>query len=186
MWYVIPPILIRGHPFALWPFSTIWQWNIPPTTSVGMSNWCISEQVLAKWWHPVASSEALDLLYQTMRVVLYRRIAMAIKTASKVGVLFDCCFVDCCPGGRRGNTGQVVARWRLPGASILAVDLLHQAMPCALLQCIHMAIFNGLQRRHICLSLLILSSTITVAKQHSNTYFKLTASYIIDHYYVIN
>jgi hypothetical protein len=29
-----------------------------------------------------------------MSAVLYRRIVMAIKTASFVGVLFDCCFVD--------------------------------------------------------------------------------------------
>jgi hypothetical protein len=88
----------------------------------------------------VASSEALDLLYQAMRAVLYRRIVMAIKTASKVGVLFDCRFVDCRPGGRRGDTERVVARWRLPGASSVALDLLHQAMPCALLQCVCMDI----------------------------------------------
>ena len=31
--------------------------------------------------------EALDLLYQLMRSVLYRRIAMTIKMASKAGVL---------------------------------------------------------------------------------------------------
>jgi hypothetical protein len=42
----------------------------------------------------VDSSEALGLLYQAMHAVLYRRIAMAIKTASNVGVLFDCRFVD--------------------------------------------------------------------------------------------
>jgi len=38
-----------------------------------------------------------------MHAVSYRCIAMAIKTASKVGVLFDCCFVDCCPNGRWGD-----------------------------------------------------------------------------------
>ncbi len=41
------------------------------------------EQVLAQWWHPVASREALDLLHWAMCTVLYRRIAMAIKTATK-------------------------------------------------------------------------------------------------------
>ncbi len=96
--------------------------------------------MLAQWWHPVASSEALDLFYRAMGVVLYRHIAMAIKIASKVGVLFDCGFVDCRPGGRRGNTEQVVAQWQLPGASSVALDLLHWAMPGALLQCICMAI----------------------------------------------
>ncbi len=65
---------------------------------------------------------------------------MAINMASKVGVLFDCCFVDCRPGGRWGNTEQVVARWRLPGASSVALKLLHRAIPCALLQHVHMAI----------------------------------------------
>jgi hypothetical protein len=82
-----------------------------------MSDWCLSEWVLARWWHPVASSEALDLLYRAMCAVSYCRIAMAIKTASKVGVLFDCHFVDCRPGSRWGNTEWVVARWRLPGVS---------------------------------------------------------------------
>ncbi len=65
------------------------------------------EQVLAQWLHPVASSEALNHLYWVMRAVLHRHIAMAIKTASKVGVLFDCCFVDCCPGGCWGDTERV-------------------------------------------------------------------------------
>ena len=45
----------------------------------------LSEQVLAQWWHPVASSEALDLLHRAMREVLYCCIVMAIKMASKVG-----------------------------------------------------------------------------------------------------
>jgi hypothetical protein len=73
-------------------------------------NWCwhvpfmLLEQVLAQWWHPVASSEATNHLFRAMRAVLHRCIAMATETASKVGVLFDCCFVDCCPGGRWGNT----------------------------------------------------------------------------------
>ena len=40
----------------------------------------LSEQVLARWWHPVASSEAMDLLHLLMHVVLYRRIVMAIDT----------------------------------------------------------------------------------------------------------
>jgi hypothetical protein len=42
--------------------------------------------ILARWQRPVASSEALDLL-----AVTYRRIAMAIKTATFLGVFFDCC-----------------------------------------------------------------------------------------------
>ncbi len=51
----------------------------------------LSEQVLAQWWHTVTSSEALDLLHWAMRMVLYQCIAMAIETASFVGVFVDCC-----------------------------------------------------------------------------------------------
>ena len=65
--------------------------------------------ILAQWWRPVASREALDLLHQAMRAVTYRRIAMAIETASFAGVFVDCCLYACCPGGRWGDTEQVVA-----------------------------------------------------------------------------
>ncbi len=69
----------------------------------------LSEIILARWWHPVASSEALDLLHQAMCAVMYRRIAMAIKTASFLGRFVDCCLFACCPGGCWGDTEQVVA-----------------------------------------------------------------------------
>jgi hypothetical protein len=39
-------------------------------------------QALAGWRHPVASSEAMDVLYRMMRPALYRCIVMAIKIAS--------------------------------------------------------------------------------------------------------
>ncbi len=99
-----------------------------------MSDWCLSEQVLAWWWHPVTSSEALDLLYQAMCAVLYQRTAAAIKTASFLGVFVDCCLFACCPGGRWGNTDQVVAQRRCPVASGVALDMLHWAMPSVLLR----------------------------------------------------
>jgi hypothetical protein len=60
--------------------------------------------ILAQWQHPVASSEALDLLHRAMRAVTYRRIAMAIKMATFLGVFVDCCLFACCPGDRWGNT----------------------------------------------------------------------------------
>jgi hypothetical protein len=60
--------------------------------------------ILARWRHPVASSEALDLLHWAMHAVTYQRIAMAIKTATLLGVFVDCCLFACCPGGRWGNT----------------------------------------------------------------------------------
>ena len=36
--------------------------------------------------------------------------------------------VDCVPGGSRGNTEQVVARWQSLVAFMKALDLLHRAM----------------------------------------------------------
>ncbi len=43
----------------------------------------------------MASSEALDLLHWAMHAVTYRRIAMAIKTATFLGVFVDCCLFAC-------------------------------------------------------------------------------------------
>jgi hypothetical protein len=65
--------------------------------------------ILAQWRHPVASSEAWDLLHWAMRAVTYRHIAMAIKTATFLGVFVDCCLFAYCPGGHWGNTEQVFA-----------------------------------------------------------------------------
>jgi hypothetical protein len=96
--------------------------------------------ILAQWWRPVASSEALDLLHRVMHTVMYQRITMAIKTATFLGVFVDCCLFACFPGCRWGNMEQVVAQWRLPGAYSVALDLLHRAMPRSLLQRVHMAI----------------------------------------------
>jgi hypothetical protein len=59
---------------------------------------------------------------------------MAIKTASFLGVFVDCCLFACCPGGRWGNTEQVVARNWCPVASGVALDMPHRAMPSVLPQ----------------------------------------------------
>ena len=53
---------------------------------------------------------------------------MVIKTASEAGTLYHHCSVDCCPGGRWGNTERVVTRWWRLVAFMKALDLLHQAM----------------------------------------------------------
>jgi hypothetical protein len=60
--------------------------------------------ILTRWRHPIISSKALDLLHRAMHAVTYRRIAMAIKTATILGVFVDCCLFACCPGGRWGDT----------------------------------------------------------------------------------
>ncbi len=96
--------------------------------------------ILAQWRHPVASSEALDLLHWVICAVTYQRIAMAIKTATFSGVFVDCCLFACCPGGRWGDTEQVVAQWEHPRASSVALELLHRAMPRSLLQRVRTAI----------------------------------------------
>jgi hypothetical protein len=65
---------------------------------------------------------------------------MAIKMASKVGVFFHHHLFACHPGGFWGNIEQVVNEWQCPGASSVALDLLHRVMPRVLLQRIRMAI----------------------------------------------
>jgi hypothetical protein len=65
------------------------------------------DRILTRWQCPVGSNETLNLLHLAMCVITYRRIPMAIKMASKVGVCLCCCFVCYCPCGRRGNTEQV-------------------------------------------------------------------------------
>jgi hypothetical protein len=45
-------------------------------------------EIPTQWQHPVASSEALDLLHWASHAVLYRRTAAAIKMTSKVGPFF--------------------------------------------------------------------------------------------------
>jgi hypothetical protein len=72
--------------------------------------------------------KATNLLHRAMRAVSYCRITTAIEMASKGGghVAHRC--VDCVPGGRRGNTEQVVARWQSLVAFMKALDLLHREM----------------------------------------------------------
>jgi hypothetical protein len=46
------------------------------------SRWGDTVQALAQWQHPVASSEAQDVLHCVMRPASYRRIRMVIKITS--------------------------------------------------------------------------------------------------------
>jgi len=45
-------------------------------------------QALAQWRHPVASSEAWDVLHQAMRPASYRRIRMVIEITSDSPAIF--------------------------------------------------------------------------------------------------
>ncbi len=84
--------------------------------------------IVAQWRRPVASRKALDLLHRAMHAVMYRRIAIAIKTTSFVGVFVDCCLFACCPGSRWGDMERVVAQCQHPVASRVALHMLHWAM----------------------------------------------------------
>ena len=46
--------------------------------------WGNAAQVLAQWWHPVASSEAQDLLHWAMHLASYRQ----ILKSTAIGVYF--------------------------------------------------------------------------------------------------
>ncbi len=94
----------------------------------------LSDIILTQWRRPVASREALDLLHWAMRTVMYRRIAMTIKTPTFLGVFVDCCLFACCPGGCWGDTYRVVTQWQCPVASGVALDMLHWVMPSVLLR----------------------------------------------------
>jgi hypothetical protein len=45
-------------------------------------------QALARWQHPVASSEALDVLHWAMHPALHRCICMVIEVASNLPAFF--------------------------------------------------------------------------------------------------
>jgi hypothetical protein len=100
----------------------------------------LSHIILTQLRCPVASCEALDLLHRAMGAVTYRRITMAIKMPTFLGVFVDCCLFACCPGNRWGDTYQVVTLWQRPVASRVALDMPHQAMPSVLLRRTAMAI----------------------------------------------
>jgi hypothetical protein len=126
----------------------------------------LSDIILAQWQRPVASSEALDLLHWVMHAVTYGCIAMAIKTATFLGVFVDCCLFACCPGGCWGNTERVVTQWRRPVASGVALDMPHWAMPSVLLWRTAKAIETAGGRGAFVHHRRFLSSTITIAKHH--------------------
>ena len=96
VWYVTPLLVVGAIRLTNGLFQRLRMKNIKRCRHVPF---VLSEQMLAQWWHPVASSEVLDILHWAMRLVLYRCIAMAIKTASKVGVFYHHCLFVCHPGG---------------------------------------------------------------------------------------
>ncbi len=132
--YVIPPLKTGFFALTHDLFLRFWRWKHQKKRHSHVPT-MLSGIILTQWRRPEASSEALNLLHWAMCAVMYRRIAMAIKMASFAGVFVDCCLYACCPGGRWGNTEQVVARCRRPVASGVALDMPHQAMLSVLLRC---------------------------------------------------
>ncbi len=51
------------------------------------------KQVVAQWWHPVASGEPLDMPHWAMLSVLLWRTAVAIKTDGGWGTVTHCCLI---------------------------------------------------------------------------------------------
>jgi hypothetical protein len=136
-------IVIRGLDVTMIPFVASWWWkNSEKTRRIG-DRLQLSAAILAQWWWPVTSIEALDHLYWEMCTVSYRRISAAVKMASNYGTFFDCCFVCCCPGGRWSNRTWTLTRWRHPVAFGLAMDPLHQVMQAVLYQRISSAVKMG-------------------------------------------
>ena len=66
------------------------------TNTTNNWGWCVicmlSERILAQWWHPVDSCEALDLLHLAIHAILNHHIAMAIEIASNVVHVFSSLF----------------------------------------------------------------------------------------------
>jgi hypothetical protein len=86
---------------------------------------------------------ALNPLHRAMCAVMYQRVAMAINLATFLESFDDCCLFACCPGGRWGDTEQVVAQYQRPVASGVAPDMPHWAIPSVLLRRIHKAFEMG-------------------------------------------
>ncbi len=88
----------------------------------------------------MASVESLNLLYQAMCAVGYRRIAMAIEMASKVGVFFIIVVLYVTPAAAGAIHSGYLPNGKYPVASAKALNLLHWVMHLALTQRIRRAI----------------------------------------------
>jgi hypothetical protein len=128
----------------------------------------LSTAILAQWQHPVASTEALDLLRCAMCVVLHRHTAATIKMASKVGpwpffLPPFCLMLHWQPLGQYGATSPPMAAssgfWSSPGHVPLGNAICIAPAYCRGHQ-------NGQQRRCMCLLLLHFCMTLLITKDH--------------------
>jgi hypothetical protein len=78
------------------------------TTGVGVPDWVISEQVLARWWRLVAFMKATNLPHQAMRGIVPPH-HNGHRNGQQSGYMLHHRCVDYHPGGRLGNMERVVA-----------------------------------------------------------------------------
>jgi len=88
----------------------------------------VSAAILSRWRQPVASRVALVPLHRAMRMVSYRRTATASETAGKYDAFSSFFCLHANPVISRGNTVRILAQWRLPVASGVAMNSLHRVM----------------------------------------------------------
>ena len=130
-----------------------------------LSHCLLSSATFSQRQQPVAFVVALNHLYPAMRAVLYQCNAMAIKTARGCGKFFML-FFCCRPGGRRGNTMWILARWRHPVAFWGSHGHAALGNVCAIALAHQQGYQNGLRWRCSFIASLILLSMITVANNH--------------------
>ena len=131
------PLLLLGQlePF----FNDLMMKYYTPEIGVGMSDWCLSEQVLAfvafrgfyEYHEPPPSSNACGI------VPAHRN---GHQNCQQSGHILYLHFVCCRPGSRQGDAEPLVAQWQHPVASGEALVMLHRAMPHVPLQCHRTAI----------------------------------------------
>ena len=124
------PIVIRLG--QLNPFFNDLMMKYTPKIWVGMSDWCLLEQVLAQM-------EAFSGFYDSPVPPSLGNVCGLVPGQQSQYIL-HCCFVCCCPGNHWDNMEQVVAWWWHPVASRIALDMLHWVMHSILLQCIQVTI----------------------------------------------
>ena len=125
--WCVTPLLLLGQLKLFFNKLTM---KYTPEIGVGMSDWCLSEQLLAGWWCLVAFMKATNLLHRAMRTVWYWRTAIAIKWSAKWTHFAPsfCLLSPWRPPGRYGVSSCPMAAssgfWWSPGHAALGDDLL--------------------------------------------------------------
>ena len=89
------------------------------------------------------------------------------------------------PGGRRGDTVRIVARWQRPVASNVAQDILHRVMCSVLQRWIAKAIKTAVKEVHL-FAIVDFLSCLTLAKRPCYGQLKIKPSHSIIRSYVLD